>query len=169
MKNAELRLAGIVRESIVDGPGLRLAVFAQGCPHKCNGCHNPKTHPFEGGSEYTVGQILDMAMANPLLDGLTLSGGEPFAQAAAFGGLARGARARGLSVWTYTGYVWEDLAGIKGEKQEGIELLLRNTDVLVDGRYEESKRDYTLRFRGSSNQRMIDVAKSLEGGKVVEL
>jgi len=166
---SKLRLAGIVKESIVDGPGLRLAMFAQGCPHKCRGCHNPETHPFEGGSEYTVSQILDMAVANPLLDGLTLSGGEPFAQAEAFGELARGAQARGLSVWTYTGYVWEELAGITGEKQEGIDLLLRNTDVLVDGRYEESKRDYTLRFRGSSNQRMIDVTKSLEGGKVVEL
>ena len=166
-----LRLAGIAKESIVDGPGLRLTLFAQGCPHNCKGCHNFVTHPFEGGIDYSIAQILDMAKVNPLLDGLTLSGGEPFCQAKAFGQLAKEAKSRGLSVWTYTGYTWEELQGIKDSNSllriEDITLLLRNTDVLVDGRYMEDKKDYKLRFRGSSNQRAINVKASFASGAVV--
>ena len=162
-KEIKLHLSGIVRESIVDGPGLRLALFAQGCPHNCKGCHNPETHPYEGGAVYTVSQILDMAAANPLLDGLTLSGGEPFCQAAAFGQLAKEAKARGLTVWTYTGYTWEELTATANNDTA---LLLQNTDILVDGKYEDGKKDYTLRFRGSGNQRIIDAAKSLASGRI---
>ena len=148
----------------MDGPGLRLTLFAQGCPHRCEGCHNPKTHSFEGGIEYTVTQILDMLKNNPLLDGLTFSGGEPFCQAEVFGELAKEVKERGLTVWTYTGYTWEEL-----RNQDNVELLLRNTDVLVDGRYIEDKKDYLLRFRGSSNQRLIDVKASLASGTAVDI
>jgi len=179
MEKRILRLAGIVKESIVDGFGFRLALFAQGCPHKCKGCHNPETHPYDGGTEYTVTQILDMAKANPLLDGLTLSGGEPFCQARVFGELAKEARDRGLSIWTYTGYTWEELTigpNIPSAKEavalgcpEDVAILLNNTDVLIDGKFMEDKKDYRLRFRGSSNQRLINVKASFISGAAVEI
>jgi len=105
-----------------------------------------------------------MLKNNPLLDGLTFSGGEPFCQAEVFGELAKEVKERGLTVWTYTGYTWEEL-----RNQDNVELLLRNTDVLVDGRYIEDKKDYLLRFRGSSNQRLIDVKASLASGTAVDI
>ena len=166
----KLTLSGIVPQTIVDGQGLRMAVYAQGCPHNCKGCHNPETLPFEGGTEYTVEQILNMAAANPLLDGLTLSGGEPFCQAAAFGELAARARERGLNVWTYTGYTFEEITNYKLQiTNSDMLFLLDNTDVLVDGRFVEARKSPLLCFRGSDNQRLIDVKKSLERGKVVEI
>ena len=167
VKNKTLRLAGIIKESIVDGPGLRLTVFAQGCPHKCKNCHNPETHPFENGTECTIAQILDMIKINPLLDGLTISGGEPFCQAGALGELAKEIKDMNLSVWTYTGYTWEELAA--QTQKDDIALLLQNTDVLVDGKYIDGKKDYRLRFRGSNNQRLINVKASLACGTVVEV
>jgi len=140
-----------------------MTLFAQGCPHRCAGCHNPDALPFEGGREYTVEKILKLAAANPLLDGLTFSGGEPFSQGSAFGELAAALRACGLTVWTYTGYTFEELSGMPD-----IEILLHNTDVLVDGRYEDGLKSPLLPFRGSSNQRLIDVKKSLYSGEAVE-
>lgn len=155
---SSIRIAGIVRESIVDGPGIRFVVFAQGCPHHCEGCHNPGTHDFAGGYDCDIETILDAIGENPLLDGVTFSGGEPFCQPAAFYKLAKGIRERypKLSITIYTGFTYEDL--IQGEVERP---LLSMADYLIDGRYMEEERDLTLQFRGSRNQRIIE----LRGGK----
>ncbi|MBQ8506009.1 MAG: anaerobic ribonucleoside-triphosphate reductase activating protein [Clostridia bacterium] len=161
----KIRIAGIVNDSIVDGPGFRLTIFTQGCPHHCPGCHNPQTHDFSGGREEETAKILDQMRENPLLDGITLSGGEPFCQSGACAEIARGARAAGLNVWCYTGYTFEELVAGKSEWME----LLREIDVLVDGRFILEKKTLECRFRGSSNQRLIDVKKSLKAGAAIEI
>ena len=162
----KLRIAGIANDSIVDGPGIRLTVFTQGCPHCCPGCHNPQTHDFAGGSEGDTGDIIAMIRRNPLLDGVTLSGGEPFCQPEPCAGIARAARSMGLNVWCYSGYTFEELIAQGSEAQKA---LLAELDVLVDGRFELEKRSLECRFRGSSNQRLIDVPASLNAGRAVEL
>ena len=153
---ALIRVSGIVDESIVDGPGLRYVVFTQGCPHHCKGCHNPQTHSFEGGYLLSAEAALDQLQENPLLSGITLSGGEPFEQAEALCALAEGARALGKNVMTYTGYVFEELLA---RRDAWTDRLLELTDVLVDGPYKEELRDLELQFRGSSNQRLLDRAE----------
>ena len=155
---AELRLAGIVEDSIVDGPGLRLAVFVQGCPHGCPGCHNPEAQPFEGGWTIRSGEVLARLTANPLLDGLSLSGGEPFWQAAALAPLAAAARARGYHVMAWTGCTLEAL--LRAGRPDW-EALLRALDVLVDGPFIQARRSLALAWRGSDNQRVLDVPRSL--------
>lgn len=162
----KFRIAGIVNDSIVDGPGLRLTVFTQGCPHHCPGCHNPQTHDFDGGSEGDTAEIIAKMKKNPLLDGLTLSGGEPFVQPEACAELARAAHGLKLNVWSYSGYTFEELCEQGTDAQKA---LLRELDVLVDGRFELAKRSLDCRFRGSTNQRLIDVPKSLAAGKAVKL
>ena len=157
-----IRIMGIVDDSIVDGPGLRLAVFTQGCPHHCPGCHNPQSHDFNGGKLMDTDEIIEKMDDDPLLDGITLTGGEPFAQPAACAELARQAHARGLNVWCYTGYTFEALLDDREKRA-----LLDQVDVLVDGRFELDKRSLELKFRGSSNQRIIDVKKSLGTDEVV--
>lgn len=160
-----IRIAGLVNDSIVDGPGFRFTVFTQGCPHACPGCHNPQTHDFTAGKDADTEDILAKIKNNPLLDGITLSGGEPFCQSAACAEIARKARALGLNVWSYSGYTYEELVSGKEEWME----LLRELDVLVDGRFELEKRTLESRFRGSWNQRLIDVQASLAQGKAVEI
>ncbi len=163
---SELKIAGVARESIVDGPGIRLVVFAQGCRHNCPGCHNPSTHPFEGGTVMSIESILEALRANPLLDGITLSGGEPFEQAEGFAELAYQSGLLGLHVMTYTGYTYEEiLAGCGARPAWG--RLLGHTDILVDGPFELDKRNLLLKFRGSENQRLIDVKKTRACGKIV--
>ena len=157
-----IRVAGIVPESFSDGPGIRFVVFAQGCSRRCPGCHNPQTHPFEGGTLVEAENILRRMERNPLLDGITLSGGDPFEQADAFGELAEKARARGYSVMTYTGRRYEELMYTA---DPGHMRLLKATDILVDGPFELVLKSELLPFRGSSNQRMIDVARSLKEKK----
>lgn len=159
-----MRIANTVSDSIVDGPGLRFTVFTQGCPHHCPGCHNPDTHDPAGGHEVTVEALARQMMANPLTDGLTLSGGEPFLQAEDCAALARLARERGLNVWTYTGYTYERL--LEGELS-GALALLEQTDVLVDGPFLLAEKSYEALFRGSANQRLIDVKQSRAAGHVV--
>lgn len=167
LEETPLRLAGVIRESIVDGPGIRMVVFAQGCPHHCKGCHNPETHDPAGGYDSTVGNLLREAKKNPLLKGLTLSGGDPFFQANGFAKLARAAHEAGYNIITYTGYTFEELlAGF--EAHEGWEALLRETDILVDGKFVLEERSLSLQFRGSKNQRVIDVPASLKAGNAVE-
>lgn len=161
-----LRVAGITEDSIVDGPGLRLVVFTQGCPHHCPGCHNPETWPFDGGYTVDTSEIIAMMDANPLLSGITLSGGEPFLQAGACIELANAAHERGLSVWCYTGYTFETLFGVHRICPDK---LLTSIDVLVDGPFELSQRTLELPWRGSKNQRLINVPESLERGCVVEV
>ncbi|WP_018214442.1 anaerobic ribonucleoside-triphosphate reductase activating protein [Desulfitobacterium hafniense] len=166
MMDSRIRIAGIVEESIVDGPGIRLVVFAQGCPHHCPGCHNPETHAYEGGKSVAIAEILQRLAMNPLLDGITLSGGEPFAQAAGFALLAQSARQRGFHVMTYSGYTYEELTA-SSEQNPAWALLLEQTDLLVDGPFQLAERNLLLPFRGSENQRVIDVQESLRQGKVV--
>ncbi len=163
-----IRIAGIINESIVDGPGIRMVVFAQGCKHKCPGCHNPETHDFESGTWMTIDAILQQAKQNPLLDGLTFSGGEPFEQAEAFAELARKARQLNLDIVTYTGYTYEFIIE-HGAEHKGWKALLDGTDILIDGRYEADKRNLLLKFRGSENQRMIDVKRSKEENRVITI
>jgi anaerobic ribonucleoside-triphosphate reductase activating protein len=158
-----VRISGTVNDSIVDGPGLRYAVFVQGCLKNCKGCHNPETHDPEGGHEESVENIIANMSKNPLLDGLTISGGEPFLQASECAKLAGLAHERGKSVWLYTGYTYEEVL-----MHEEFRPLLEETDVLVDGPFVESEKSYELHFRGSRNQRLIDVKRSLKEGKVVE-
>ena len=160
-----IRLAGVVNDSIVDGPGLRLAVFAQGCPHHCPECHNPQSHDFDGGEWGDTAEILRIAEDNCLLDGITLTGGEPFCQPEACAELARGAHELGLNVWVYTGYLFENLLNGTDAQRE----LLKNADVLVDGPFLIAQKSMDVRFRGSNNHRLIDVQKSLNAGHAVEL
>ncbi|MFA9382089.1 MAG: anaerobic ribonucleoside-triphosphate reductase activating protein [Acetanaerobacterium sp.] len=162
-----LRISGIVEESSVDGPGLRYTLFTQGCPHACPGCHNPQTHSFEGGRMVDIEDILKAIEENPLLRGVTFSGGEPFSQAAPLAVLAGRIHERTtLNVLTYTGYTWEELLQ---HEDPAVRALLEQTDVLIDGRYLEAQRDLTLRFRGSANQRVIDVKKSLDAGAPMQI
>ena len=161
----KIRIAGIVEDSIVDGPGLRLTVFTQGCPHGCPGCHNPETHDFDGGHDEDTSSILERAEDNILLSGITLSGGEPFCQPEACLELARGAHALGLNVWCYSGYTFEELMSGPSAWRS----LLAETDVLVDGRFILAERSLELHFRGSRNQRLLDVGASLREGKPVAL
>ena len=162
----KLRVAGIANDSIVDGPGLRFTVFTQGCPHRCPGCHNPQTHDFDGGSEGDTGEIIAKIRKNPLLDGVTLSGGEPFSQPEPCTEIAKAAHSLGLNVWSYSGYTFEELFQRGTEAQKA---LLQELDVLVDGRFEIEKRSLDCRFRGSSNQRLINVPASLKVGRAVEI
>lgn len=166
ISNFPIRIAGYIQDSIVDGPGLRLTVFTQGCPHRCKGCHNPETWDYEGGTVIDVGNLEVILASNPLISGITLSGGEPFMQSEACSILAKTAHVLGKNVWVYTGYTYEDL--IHAVSKEGnIEKLLVETDVLVDGCFIEEKRSLSLKFRGSANQRVIDMKKTKEAGKVV--
>ena len=159
-----LRVAGLVEESVVDGDGCRFSVFVQGCRRRCPGCHNPETQPFDGGREMDTRDILRKMEENPLLSGITFSGGEPFCQPVPLLELARGVHARGLDVWSYTGNTWEELQAM-GDAD--VSALLEEVDVLVDGEYMEDQRDLTLKFRGSRNQRVIDVKATRQKGGIV--
>lgn len=157
----EIRIAGTVDDSIVDGPGFRYTVFTQGCSHHCPGCHNPETHDFAGGRTVDTDAIVAQMRANSLLDGLTLSGGDPMEQPAPCAELARQAHALGLNVWCYTGYTLEQLLQ---EADPDRMALLRETDVLVDGPFLLAQRSLELKYCGSRNQRLIDVKKTLAAG-----
>ena len=158
----KIRLASpMTRDSIVDGPGLRAVIWAQGCFHNCPGCHNPCTHNPFGGFEMDADDLIAQLDSLHLQQGLTLSGGEPFLQARALAEVARAARRRGLNVWAFTGFTFEQLTDRKNPGWADRAALLEQIDVLVDGRFERDKRDLSLRFRGSSNQRILDVKKSL--------
>ncbi len=159
-----MRIANTISDSIVDGPGLRFTVFTQGCPHHCPGCHNPDTHGADGGREVSLEELAACLSANPLIDGLTLSGGDPFVQGEDCAALARIAHEKGLNVWTYTGYTYEALLAMA---QPGHLALLDETDVLVDGPFVLALKSYATKFRGSANQRLIDVKKSRAAGDVV--
>lgn len=161
----KIRLSGITKESVVDGLGFRYVVYAQGCPHRCKGCHNPSTHSFEGGQLVAVERILEDIKNHPMLDGITCSGGECFEKADQFAILAKEVKLIGKSVWAYTGYTYEELMEQKDQRQ-GWNDLIKHIDILVDGKYQEDKKDLSLSFRGSTNQRIIDMQKSLETGKL---
>ncbi len=160
---SKLRLAAPCNiDSIVDGPGLRIVVWTQGCPHHCPFCHNPQTHAVDGGFEEDSEKIIELIRNSRLQSGVTLSGGEPFDQAAALLPIAQETKALGMNVWAYSGYTFEELCA-DDEKRA----LLDYVDVLVDGRFVNELKHYQLRFKGSLNQRIIDVARSLAEGSVV--
>jgi len=166
-----MRIAGFEEESITDGPGLRYVIFAQGCHHKCPHCQNPSTWDMNGGEEITAKEIIrkltKLKKQKKTLRGVTLSGGDPFLQAAEFAEIAAAVRKIGWDVVTYTGYTYEELAILINDDNAGVEALLFATDLLIDGKYIHSLRDIGLQFRGSSNQRLIDVAQTLKAGHIV--
>lgn len=182
-----LRLAGVVRESIVDGPGLRFAIFCQGCPHNCPKCHNQDTHDFSGGYDCDIQKIVNAIEENPLLSGVTFSGGEPSHQPVAFLEIAKKVKSLGLNIWMYSGYTLEELlsranstisdldnsnddssqTSEKNEEQVALKGLLSLIDVLVDGKFINELKDLTLPFRGSRNQRIIDMAATKRHNKII--
>ena len=151
-----LRVAGTIGESIVDGPGIRYVLFTQGCPHGCVGCHNPQTHDFAGGKEVTVDTLLADITKNPFVKAVTLSGGEPFCQPAALAQLAAPLKEKGYHLMCYTGYTFEQLL-----QKEDARPLLEQLDLLVDGPFVLDRKNIELKFRGSDNQRVLDVPASL--------
>ena len=163
----KLRIAGTVNDSIVDGPGIRFTIFTQGCPHKCVGCHNPHTHDFDGGELVDIADLLEKIKKNPLLDGVTFSGGEPFSQAKALVMIGKQVKLLNLNVITYTGYTFEELYENQDKNNWGE--LLEVTDILMDGPFILSKKDWKTKFRGSSNQRVIDCRLSLENGRAIQI
>lgn len=156
-----IRVLDILEDTMVDGPGFRTSIYCAGCRHQCPGCHNPQSWAFDGGREMTTEQIMKIIEADPYAN-VTFSGGDPMYQASGFAELAREIHKRtNKDIWCYTGFTFESL--INPEQRELLELL----DVLVDGPFIEKLRDTDLLFRGSSNQRLIDVQTSLYKGKVV--
>lgn len=162
----KLNLAGTVCESIVDGPGIRYSVFVQGCPHNCEGCQNPHTHVFGIGKDREIDDLLGECVNNPLHTGVTFSGGEPFCQAEPLYILGKKLKEHGYSIMCYTGWTFEQLLE-KSTREEAVRKLLSVIDVLVDGRFDISQRSLELKFRGSANQRIIDVPASLEANTVI--
>lgn len=158
-----IRIADIVNDSIVDGPGIRLTIFVQGCTHKCRNCHNPSTHDLNGGKVIEISEILKSIDENILLDGVTFSGGEPLLQVQPLAELAEEIKKRNLNLIVYTGYTWEEI--IKNKKK--YINLLKYVDFLIDGLFVEQLKSLELNFKGSSNQRTIDVQKSLNCGDIV--
>ena len=158
-----LDLSGIVSDSIVDGPGIRTTIFAQGCPHHCEGCHNPETWEFGCGTPMEEERIVEIVRSNPLCRGVTFSGGEPFAQAEGFAKLAKLLKDNGYEVASYSGYTFEQLNNGTPSQRE----LLNRIDVLIDGPFVLAEKSLELSFRGSRNQRILDVHKSLDKGVAV--
>ncbi|MEE1036294.1 MAG: anaerobic ribonucleoside-triphosphate reductase activating protein [Oscillospiraceae bacterium] len=159
-----LDLSGIVSDSIVDGPGIRTTIFSQGCPHHCPGCHNPETWEFGCGTPMEEERLVEIVKANPLCRGVTFSGGEPFAQAEGFAKLAELLKSEGYEVASYSGYIFETLLrGTPAQRK-----LLETIDILIDGPFLLAEKSLEVPFRGSKNQRILDVPASLAAGKAVE-
>ena len=158
-----LDLSGIVSDSIVDGPGIRTTIFSQGCPHHCPGCHNPETWAFGCGTQVPVEAIVEIVKSNPLCRGITFSGGEPFSQATGFAKLAEILKEQGYEVASYSGYTFEELLSGSEEQRS----LLSAIDILIDGPFLLAEKTLEAPFRGSRNQRILDVPKSLAAGQAV--
>ena len=163
----EIRIAGIVEESIVDGPGIRFVIFTQGCPHGCKGCHNPQTHDFNSGKDVNIDEIVNKIKEDPLLKGVTLSGGEPFMQAGKLAKLIDKLSDTKLDIITYTGFKYEEIIKNANDENKFYKLLDR-TDILINGKFKKDKKDEKQMYRGSSNQRAIDVELSRKSGKIIE-
>ena len=158
-----LRLAGIETESIVDGPGIRTVLFCQGCYRRCEGCHNPETWPVEGGKEISTDEIVTLIHSDPLCTGITYSGGEPFLQAKDLIPLTKILKDEGYEVAVYSGYRFEELLMGTCDQLE----LLSYIDVLIDGPFDLKQRSLDLKFRGSRNQRILNVQEGLRKGEAV--
>lgn len=162
----QLKIAGLHKNSVVDGPGLRTVVFVQGCPHNCCGCHNPETHDQDGGSRVEINELAEQILAEKGLSGATFSGGEPFMQSKALSVLAAILKERGINLVVYSGYTFEQLTEMaKGDP--AVAELLAAADLLIDGPYVQEERDLSVLYRGSRNQRIIDVPQSLQSGTVI--
>lgn len=161
MESNKIRVAGLTNDSIVDGKGFRFVIFTQGCLHHCKGCHNPETWDMNGGNIMDLDDIKDKIARNGLLDGITFSGGDPFYQPKPCAELAKWAKERGLNVWAYTGFVYEELLNMP-EVKEFLDLV----DVLVDGPFILEEKSLLLNFRGSKNQRVIDLNETRKTGTV---
>lgn len=159
-----LRVAGSIQDSIVDGPGIRYTLFVQGCPHHCPGCHNPESWDFQGGTEREIDEIFSEIQKNPLVRGVTFSGGEPLSQAEPLSELARMLKESGYEIAIYTGWIFEDLLQSASPEQLA---LLQCADVLIDGPFLQDQRNLSLKFRGSKNQRILNLPQSLQAGKGV--
>lgn len=159
----QIRIAGIIEESIVDGPGIRYVVFTQGCPHHCKGCHNPQSHDFNGGRFMSIEDIIKDVQKNPLITGVTFSGGEPVCQAEQMVKLAKKLKNIGKHLMMYTGYTYEELMQMDAHVKELFELC----DIVVDGEFKLEQKSLLLKFRGSKNQRIIDVKKTVQEKEVV--
>lgn len=165
LNQAKVRIAGIAKESVVDGPGIRSTIFFQGCPHACPGCHNPETWRFDDGSEIGLADLIRLLDLNPLVTGVTFSGGEPFQQAPSAAVLGKYLRELGLNIWVYTGFTWDFL--MANLERPGYKELLEVAEVLIDGPFIREQRDPLLLFRGSANQRLIKVTESMAAGRIV--
>ena len=162
----KVRLAGNIQsDSIVDGDGIRTVVWFQGCPHHCRECHNPETWNPNGGMEIELEEVKEQLKNLKYQTGITLSGGDPFFQPIEALEIAKYAHSIGLNVWCYTGYTYEEIMANDDDKKK----LLENVDVLVDGRFEIDKKSLACKFRGSTNQRIIDVKKGLKAGEIIKL
>lgn len=159
---AELRISGIIDDSIVDGPGVRYVIFTQGCPHHCPGCHNPETHAFEGGTFITAEHVLNDLKNHKYIKGITFSGGEPMAQPEALAEFVGALKDAGYHVMIFSGYTFEEIQQ-DGQRKKALE----RADILIDGRFILAEKSLEVKFRGSKNQRAIDVQKSLQENKVV--
>ena len=160
-----IRLYGTSEDSIVDGPGLRFSIFTQGCTHQCPGCHNPESQPLAGGYLASIDQLVTKIRNNKIIQGLTFSGGEPLLQAAACLSIAQKLQDQQLNIWIYSGYLYENI--INGSYGKESKQLLSLCDVLVDGPFIQEKHAHDLLFKGSRNQRLIDLKKSAETGRII--
>lgn len=158
--------ADLQEDSIVDGDGIRTVIWTQGCPHKCKGCHNPTTHSFKSGDVVDVEDVIEKIRLLENQDGITFSGGEPFCQAEECSVIAKFCKDINLNVWCYTGYTYEELLDMS-VKNKYIKEFLNNIDVLIDGKFILELRSYDTKYRGSKNQRLIDVRLSLKENKIV--
>ena len=165
-KPTTITLYGTAPDSIVDGPGLRYAVFVQGCSHHCPGCHNPESQPREGGTVTDIDDLVADIKANRLIHDVTISGGEPFEQVEAVAELARRLKFEGYGLWAYTGYLYEELLE-RAKNDPELVNLLEMLDVLVDGPFIESQKSLGLLWKGSANQRVIDLKATRDSGNVV--
>lgn len=169
---AKLKVAGISKNSVVDGPGIRYVIFTQGCYHKCEGCQNPQTHDSNGGKFIDIQEIFEEYINNTTYDGITFSGGEPFLQADVLADLAvkiRSDLSRPHNIICYTGYTWEEIQDIIAKGVFDYSRLLRNIDYLIDGKFDKDKASLDCNWRGSTNQRIINVPESLKAGEVIEV
>lgn len=165
----KLRLASPIQtDSIVDGEGIRTVIWTQGCSHHCKGCHNPETHSFTGGFEIEVEEVIHKFTMIKAQDGITFSGGDPFFQPKACCKIATYCKQNDLTVWCYTGFTFEQLLELS-KTNTSIQEFLQQIDVLIDGKFEEDKKSLQLYFRGSSNQRIIDLPQSLILQKPIEI
>ena len=165
-KNTIRLAADLQTDSIVDGPGLRTVIWTQGCSHHCRGCQNPQTWDFNGGGEVPIKMVLEAIDELEYQDGITFSGGDPMFQPEACTKIAKYCKEKGYNIWVYTGFDYEKL--LKMSKEKPIyKKFLSYIDVLVDGKFKIKELDLNILFRGSTNQRLIDVQKSLSSNQIV--